>query len=332
MLLGTCDDDATLGPASSCRDTDFTLAFGDLLSAIVCGLVVAATLWRVTALVCSPRDCVIARWSRLHGLVLLSVKLVSALGLTASALACCVIWPDDSSASKASLALTATSAVRRAPPLRSLIWQILGTALVLLEHFWTLKATALASLWLLATIAVDIARIRSILTSWAPHHAAPAAAFVAQFAFRCVLLVAENVSKRALVANTQLDALVRRFASIELIAQALDSCAPYISRTLMAWLNPLLWRGWRRGGVKTADLPPLARDQRPAALWAAMDPHWDAEARRPLIRALLGGLRTSFIEPLPMGLLSGALAAIQPLLIFALVDFLACVSVRRGTR
>ena len=313
MLLGACDDDATLGPASACRNTDFTLAFGDLLSAIVCGLVVCAALWRIGTLVRSATGCVLARWARARGIVLLSIKGASGLGLVATAFACCALWPDAGTAARVSLALTAASAVRPNAPLATrLTLKILGTALILLEHFWTLKATALASLWLLATIAIDIMRVRSIWTSWAPHYAGAAAAFLAQFAFRCVLLVAENVSKRALVARAELDEL------------ALDSCAPYISRTLMAWLNPLLWRGWRKG-VKMADLPRLAHDQRPAELWAAMEPHWDPHARRPLLRALLRGLRASFVEPLPMGLLSGALAAIQPLLIFALVDFLACV-------
>lgn len=76
-----------------------------------------------------------------------------------------------------------------------------------------LKASAFASLWLLSTIAVDIVRVRSVFTSWAPTDAAPAAIFAAQFGFRCLLLVADNVSKPSLVGQAELDGLVRRAAA-----------------------------------------------------------------------------------------------------------------------
>lgn len=113
--MGLCDDDGSLGPASGCRDTDFTLAFGDLLSAIACALSLVALTWRTASLVRSSPTCAIARWARCRGLVLLAVKAIAGLALISTALACCALWPDNGSVAIVSLALTAASVVRRPP-------------------------------------------------------------------------------------------------------------------------------------------------------------------------------------------------------------------------
>ena len=93
--MGVCANDASFGPASACRDTDFTLAFESIVFSVVPNLLFL--LPALAELVSYRRKpVVVVQWRSqpAFGRALLAAKSVALGALLALSLACAALWPD----------------------------------------------------------------------------------------------------------------------------------------------------------------------------------------------------------------------------------------------
>lgn len=111
----------------------------------------------------------------------------------------------------------------------------------LLEHTKSLAPSFLLSIYLLVTVLLDTVRIRTL---WqAGESITLCSTFVAGFATKLALLVAESWSKRNYLAIKD-----REVASEEI--------AGFVSKSLFLWLNPLLMKGFSHW-LTPPDLSPI---------------------------------------------------------------------------
>jgi len=90
-----CADDDSFGPASACRDTDFTLSFESIVFSVVPSLLFLLTA--VAELASYRRKLVVVVPWRSQPAVhraLLAAKAVALCALGALSVACAALWPD----------------------------------------------------------------------------------------------------------------------------------------------------------------------------------------------------------------------------------------------
>jgi ATP-binding cassette subfamily C (CFTR/MRP) protein 1 len=109
------------------------------------------------------------------------------------------------------------------------------------EHTKSSTPSFLLSIYFLMTVLLDTVRIRTLWQSG--ESAALCSTFVAGFAAKLALLVAESWSKRSYLALND-----RELAGEEI--------AGFLSRSLFLWLNPLLMKGFS-SWLAPSDLSPI---------------------------------------------------------------------------
>ena len=113
-MSGLCDDDRSFGPASACRDTDFTLPFQDTVFSLVPNLVfLVAGCFEAWSYRRTPRLVLHFGQQSATGRALSLVKLLAACAFLAPQIACTTIWPNRQWTATAAWASAIAATVRR---------------------------------------------------------------------------------------------------------------------------------------------------------------------------------------------------------------------------
>ncbi|KAK2608594.1 hypothetical protein QQS21_002820 [Conoideocrella luteorostrata] len=127
-----------------------------------------------------------------------------------------------------------------------------------LEHLKSIRPSFLITAYLLASVVLDIARIR---TRWLGRDDVVASILTASLGLKCVMIVLEAVDKRGL--------LGQQYQRI-----SLESTSGFISRSLFLWLNPLLASGYKNV-LTNDDLPHIHEKLNSETLAERLQTRWD---------------------------------------------------------
>lgn len=167
------------------------------------------------------------------------------------------------------LVLTATHFGSQAGPISTASAAIsLVSALTLLilshlEHIKSIRPSSLISVYLIATVIFDAARVR---TQWLAigtqsSNGAYAGVLTASLAVKCIVLILEAVEKRSLLLG-----LNKEFSK--------ESTSGLLSRSSFWWLNTLLLSGFRNV-LTVEDLPAIYEKLDSEGLAARLEPVWE---------------------------------------------------------
>lgn len=112
-----------------------------------------------------------------------------------------------------------------------------------------------------------------------------------------------------------------------------ERTAGLVSRYLVTWVLPLLWRGYLKP-LGMADLGTIDEDLHSLATWDVLSPHWTKQAyrsyrgktRQPLFRASLAAFKGPLAAPLFPHLIASVTALARPLMIGQTVTFVESYS------
>lgn len=211
--------DAAFGPGQDCRHFDFTITFEQYFFSIVPAVIfIIAAPIRLRVLSKSA--------SIVTGSVFQLCK-TGAVALFASLqLALIVLWANQS----ASLGQLRTASL--AASCASFVASLFFCVLSYTEHARSLRPSALLNAYLLVSLLLDSAILRSLWQSGLPSEVC--AVFTISFAIKAALLVLEAVEKTAYVATGNPNQRNPEITS------------GLYSRGLFWWVNPLLLDGFRR--------------------------------------------------------------------------------------
>lgn len=211
--------DATFGPVQDCRPFDFTITFEQYFFSILPAVIfILAAPLRLRSLSKSP--CLVA------GSVFQSCKVGVVVLFAALQLALVALWATQS----ASLGQTRTASL--AASCVSFVASLLLCALSYTEHARSLRPSSLLNVYLLVSILLDAAILRSF---WLSGLSSPIRGlFTVSFAVRAALLVLEAVEKASYVSNRNYD------------QRNPEETSGLYNRGLFWWMNPLLVDGFRR--------------------------------------------------------------------------------------
>ena len=184
--------------------------------------------------------------------------------------------------------------------------------IVILEHFRNARPSQLAALYLLVTILFVACRIRTLALISTSLDALIPLSF--SLGFRCLLFLALQISSR----SSQID------------GQSLppERTAGLVSRYLVTWVVPLLWKGYRKP-LSAKDLGAIDEDLHSMATWTALEPHWKKQSARyrngktkqPLLWAELKAFGAIIAAPILPFLISSVVTMARPLIIGETVTF-----------
>lgn len=188
--------------------------------------------------------------------------------------------------------------------------------LVTFEHFKNARPSQLAALYLLLSILFAASRIRTLALI---SSATPLIALGISLASKLALLISLQFSTR----SSQVDGS----------KLPPERTVGLFSRYLLAWVMPLLWRGYRKP-LGTEDLGAIDEDLHSLATWRALSPHWYKQARlsaegktkQPLLRACLSAFAGPLAAPLFPYLISSVVTLARPLIIGHTVTFVTSYS------
>lgn len=211
--------DAAFGPIQDCRHFDLTITFEQYFFSILPAVVfIIAAPFRLRSLCKSP--------SLVAGSVLQSCKVGAVILFAALQLALVALWATQS----ASLGQTRTASL--AASCISLVASLLLCALSYTEHARSLRPSSLLNAYLLVSLLLDAAIVRSF---WLSGLSDPIRAlFTFSFTVKAALLVLEAVEKASYVTTKNADQRNPEITS------------GLYNRGLFWWMNPLLLDGFRR--------------------------------------------------------------------------------------
>ncbi|KAM7186181.1 ABC transporter [Rhypophila sp. PSN 637] len=291
-------DDAAFGPViSGCRqDFDFTLAFQQYFFSVVPSLFL---------LIAAPLRILILRRHEVKldgGNLLKYAKLATIAVFSSLQLALLVLWASrkhvqggrSSALASASLTLAASLALL---PLSHM------------EHSRSLRPSLLVSGYLLLTLVLDIATIRTFWLS-AITDEPIRATFTAAFALKGVLLGLEAMQKR-------------RFFLTAYQKRSPEEYSGLFGQGLMWWLNSIIFFG-ARYSLKPKSLYPITADMASEKLHADFSAIWTQQTGpKSLKKALLRLLWWPIVVPILPRLALLAFTMCQPLLIKRLLTYLS---------
>lgn len=184
--------------------------------------------------------------------------------------------------------------------------------LVTTEHFKNARPSQLAALYLLVSTLFFACRLRTlglISTSIGPF-----IPLVVSLSLRVVLFIALQFSSR----QSQVDG--NKLPP--------ERTSGLVSRYLVTWVLPLLWRGYRKP-LDMEDLGAIDEDLHSLFTWTALSPQWTKQSSRfrngrtkqPLFRASLAAFVVPLAAPLLPHLIASLSALARPLIIGKTVTF-----------
>lgn len=211
--------DAAFGPVQDCRHFDFTITFEQYFFSILPAVIfIFVAPFRLRSLSQSP--------SLVAGSIFQFCKLGTVVLFAALQLALVALWATQS----ASLGQTRTASL--AASCVSFVASLLLCALSYTEHARSLRPSSVLNAYLLVSILLDAATLRSFWLSGLSNSLR--GLFTVSFAVRAALLVLEAVEKAPHVATKNSD---RRNP---------EETSGLYNRGLFWWINPLLLDGFRR--------------------------------------------------------------------------------------
>lgn len=193
-----------------------------------------------------------------------------------------------------------------------LIAQVCIALLVILEHFRNARPSQLVALYLLVTLLFVASRLRTLaLISSSP---GPIVPLSISLAARLLLFIALQFSTR----QSQIDG--------HLLPP--ERTAGLVSRYLVSWVMPLLWRGYRRP-LGVTDLGTIDENLHSISTWNAFEPYWEKQSKRyhegktkqPLVWASMYAFGPMLAAPLFPYLISSVATLARPLIIGETVTF-----------
>lgn len=194
-----------------------------------------------------------------------------------------------------------------------LVTVALLTALSPLDHSYSFRPSSLIQAYLFLTLLLDIPRLR---TAWLIYNYTSSisnGAIIVQtlaFATKGVLLWVESLSKGSRIIQREEESL------------SAEDKAGFFSRSLLLWMNPLLWKGYQRK-ITMDDLDAVGKDLEASKLIAAVEIPFRRYAgmhRRLAISLLSAFLKQLAIIQFPRLALVG-FAIAQPYLILSSLNF-----------
>lgn len=181
-----------------------------------------------------------------------------------------------------------------------------------LEHFRNARPSQPVALYLLVTVLLVASRIRTLaLTSLTLEPLTP---LYISLGSRVCLFVTLQFSTR----QFQIDG--------HLLSP--ERTAGLVSRYLVSWVMPLLWRGYRRP-LGIDDLGTIDENLHSISTWNTFSPHWSVQAKRarsgatkqPLVWACVHAFGSVLAAPLLPFLISSLVTLARPLIIGETVTF-----------
>ncbi|CAN8102283.1 unnamed protein product [Discula destructiva] len=293
-----CGDDL-FGPAvksADCRGGfDFTVLFEEsILTILPAACFIFLVPFRILRL---ARRRLRVRRNTLYGVKLATIVIYAALQIAALALA--IIHP------------VIQAGVSTAAAAISLVSALTLVILSHLEHTKSIRPSSLISVYLLATVIFDAARVRTQWLRTVPTSDAPyAGVLTASLTLKCAILILEAVEKRSLLFG--LDRKVSR-----------ESTSGLLSRSTFWWLNGLLLSGFRH--VLTLEaLPEIYEKLDSTELASRLELAWekrDQTRKHALALACIWSLRWDVLVIYVPRLLYAALSISQVYLIQDVVAF-----------
>ncbi|XMA18333.1 hypothetical protein WAI453_011124 [Rhynchosporium graminicola] len=299
-MASGCGSDLSFGPTlpivkdASCRQFDFTVAFEDLVFVLVPSLTIfLIVLFRLPSVLSSPR---VVNWPTVsHAKIIL----YSGLGVTQLA-ELCLYAIQGSTLTTTGFTLPAAAT--------SFVAIIALASFSLIHHPRSVQPTVNIQLYLLLTLFLDVARLR---TRWMLRETTVASASSAMCGFKMLLLFVESLPKQShcIISGGR--------------ATSPEGFSGFFGKSLLLWLNPLFLRGYRRKLI-VDDLYPIDDELASAKLTESLSGAWARTAPQ-RSRRLAWSLAKVFVGPLFLvqlprfGLVTFAIA--QPLLISAALDY-----------
>ncbi|KAL0937343.1 ABC multidrug transporter [Colletotrichum truncatum] len=181
-------------------------------------------------------------------------------------------------------------------------------ALSYTEHKRSIRPSALLALYLVITIVLDLAQVR---TFWLRDGlTAVAGVFTTSLVVKVVILALEETPKRVLLPSSEKDV-------------AIESTTGVVSRSLFWWLNSLFFQGFRLL-IGLEDLGAIDPKFDSARLLGMLDRSWaksKKDSNWSLIIATFWAFRTTFLAAVLPRLLFAGFTFAQPLLVNRIVNF-----------
>ncbi|KAJ7230413.1 hypothetical protein GGX14DRAFT_692155 [Mycena pura] len=284
----TCVQDKSFGPASTCRDLDFTLYFEQTILSFSPDVVfIVFAFLRLVYLNSKSRRTKASGWSY----ALLALKDVAALFVLSATIASLVVSRHQQ--------IYSTSLGLAAPAVQ-IISAVFLTALVPVEHFKSLTPSTLIITYAFIKGLFGAATMRTSLKLVEPQTTIVLLELVT--AAYLLLVFAEILGKGRAVLDKQ-------------VAEV--SATSFVSRPLFLWLIPLMWSGRKKKLV----IPDCG------AIPAAMGAHASTEPLRKVLGIITsfarpyGAFPLLFLSPVFPRILLMLAAFTQPLLILRMIDF-----------
>ncbi|KAL9616745.1 MAG: hypothetical protein Q9160_008402 [Pyrenula sp. 1 TL-2023] len=277
---------------------DFTLLFEESFFKIApASLFLVAAFARTASLYSSPAK-VVSTAGRYINTILLFTFVTLSLGLL-------ILW-----------ATTPAAATKASVPAASLDFAaaVALFALSSYEHTRSVAPSTLIAIYLVVTLLLDIARARTLFSvdHSSPHMRTVAAVSTSSIVVKLGILLSEAVSKR--------HSLLDHYRNLP----PESTSSPY-SRVLLWWINPLLWRGFRKI-FEVDDLYSIDDSLTSSRLGARFQKRWEADEKThkySLLVAVGSVLKWSILaSAVPRALLIGLTFA-QPFLIRRTIDFVS---------
>lgn len=185
------------------------------------------------------------------------------------------------------------------------------------EHFKNARPSQLAALYLLCSILFLASRIRTL--ALIDTSIGPLAPLAASLAARVALFISLQFSTR----SSQIDGKTL----------PPERTAGLLSRYLVSWVMPLLWRGYRRP-LGMEDLGAIDEDLHSLATWNKLSLYWSKHARRarngetkqPLLLAAGTAFAGPLAAPIFPHLIASVITLARPLIIGHTVTFVTSYS------
>ncbi|ORY27634.1 P-loop containing nucleoside triphosphate hydrolase protein [Naematelia encephala] len=307
-----CLDDYSFGPGVSCRTLDFTVLFSNIFLGFVPALVFAILAAPRVVYISKSKRRRLLPWTEipLKGWALLVVKSLLSLILLGAASAVWATWEKTDSLRGQWSGWTSGAF--------EVVAALLILVLNLQEHIHCGRPSQLPQLYLLVSSLFTASRLRTI-SLLSNNVLQPVAPLALSLAARILLFVTLQVSNRASLSNAQ---------DIPPIGTA-----GIVSRYLVTWVLPLLWRGYKRP-LGLDDLGAIETTLYSARLWDQLSPKWAHEqarhvagqTRQPLFWALAKAYSGLIIAPILPSLIYSVTSMARPLIINRTILFVESYS------
>ncbi|KAK4687233.1 hypothetical protein P7C73_g2882, partial [Tremellales sp. Uapishka_1] len=325
MTIALCANDLSFGPGADCRVLDFTIFFSNIFLALVPAVIlIILGIARLPCLFRKSRRLLPITEVPLGGIVLLISRILFSACLVGANLGLWISW-ESTDALKgewsgwAACGSGTLAAVRAGTTLLymldadEILFQVTVLVLVALEHFRCGRPSQLSALYLLLNSLFIASRIRSLS------------------------LVSGTTTSPTVLLTISLGSTVGLFMTLQLSTRSSLINGPHIppagtaglvARYFVAWVLPLLWRGYRRP-LGMDDLGAIDLDLHSLATWQAFEPAWIYERARyvagrtkhPLLWAALRAFKGRFAAPLFPSLVYSVTSLARPLIILQTINF-----------